>query len=440
VADTTAPSVLLVVLDTTGAAHLPTYGYDRPISPNVTALARRSLVYRRALAAAPWTLPSHASIFSGRYPSELGFDGWNFDPERVTGSIAGDLAASGRRGWAVSANPILPGVFPLGAGFERVWGVEQLTHPVLLTVFDRLRHREGFQSRGSRVTALALDWLDRLSPRRRPWFLCLNYLDPHAPYRPPEVFAAGIDSERLSDFTQMYNTGRVPVTGELRAAMRDLYDGEIAAMDTAVGELLRGLERRGYDDSNLLVIVTADHGESLGDHGFVGHLLGMPDAVLRVPLLISGLGVEAGEVPTPVQVVQLRATIRALLGLEALPDIAPALPPWGQAPSLLIAEHPEPHWYFEELRGFKADLDAEPWRGNWVAAERDGLKVVFDDRGRGVTYDLRRDGGEAHPLPLSDGAEVVAAYRAWQNGAPATGTQVVSEEARRALEGLGYLR
>src|SRR5438876_8935387 len=145
-------------------------------------------------------------------------------------------------------------------------------------------------------------------------------------------------------------------------------------MDRALGRLLDQFSRRGYDATNLLVVVTADHGEALGEHGLIGHLRGLPDTVLHVPLLIAGPGITPGEVTTPVQTVQLRATVRALLGLPRLPTIAPALPPWGEAPSLLISEHPEPRWYFDELCSMDVGFDPGPWAGNWVAVERDGVK------------------------------------------------------------------
>jgi arylsulfatase A-like enzyme len=254
-----------------------------------------------------------------------------------------------------------------------------------------------------------------------------------------EAFAPGVDPRTVAYDMEMYNSGRLTLTPEVRAAMQGLYDGEVAALDRALGRLLDGLETRGYDASTLLVVITADHGESLGESGFVGHLLGLPDRVLRVPLLLVGPGVTPGEVTEPTQLVQLRATLRALLGLEAFAEIATPLPPWGPAPALLITEHPEPRWYLEELRGFNAALDPAPWQGNWVAVERAGTKVVFDEGGRGATYDLRRDPEERDPRPLSDGAELIAAYRQWRAERPNPTPRGLTDETRRALEAIGYL-
>ena len=437
------PSVLVVVFDTTAVSHLSAYGYQRPTTPNLAAQAHRSLVYRRAVAAAPWTVPSHGAMFFGRYPSELGFHEYDFEGSRMAGTLADDLAATGRAARAISANPWVPQTDALRAGFGAMWDVTHLIDPFALRIINKLRHHWGYKGSGKRVTDLALDWIDRLSPRAQPWFLFLNFMDPHAPYAPPpskeRAFAPGIDPARVAE-ARMYNSGRVTLTSEDRTAVQNLYDGEIAEMDEAFGQLLRGLEKRGYDSKNLLLIVTADHGENLGEHGLIGHLLGMSDALLHVPLLISGPGVPSGEVVSPVQTVQLRATVRVLLGLEALPDIAPPLPPWGPPPSLLISERSQMQWYFDWFRDVKDDVDVDPWSGDWVAVERDGLKVVFDDRGRGATYDLRTDPGEDDPHPLSEGAALVQAYREWQQASAGLQPAHLQITAPPPLRALGYIQ
>ena len=432
------PSVLFVVLDTTATGHLSAYGYAKPTTPNLEALARRSLVYRRAVSAASWTVPAHASMFSGLYPSELGFDGSRFSPQGEPGSLAGDLEATGRTAYAISANPVLRTTPILRAGYRALWQGDRLMRPLLLEFLGSLGWRQEEAARGGQITDLAVDWLDRLAPRGKPWFLFLNYVDTHFPYRPPrrerDQFAPGFDPKVLGD----YLSAERPLPLEIAAELHAVYDAEVAAMDRALGRLLDELSQRGYDATNLLVIVTADHGEALGEHGLVGHLRGLPDTVLHVPLLISGPGITPGEVTTPVQTVQLRATVRALLGLSPLRAIAPALPPWGEAPSLLITEHPELRWYLGELCSLNARFDPSPWAGNWVAVERDGLKVVFNDQGRGRTYRLADDPDENDPRPLAEGASLVQAYTAWhqREWSMARGPSL---DQRSALETLGYV-
>jgi len=441
----TAPSVLMVVLDTTAVHHLSAYGYARPTTPNLEALAQRSLVYTRDVSAAPWTIPSHAAIFSGHYPSDLGFEGFDFEAGTAAGSIAGDLAATGRIAAAISANPFVPQNPTLRTGFAESWDVLQLTQPVLLKIVDHLRGHWGYRGPGFRVTELALDWLDRIAPHGHPWFLFVNYMDPHAPYTPParerQEFAPEVPRGEVADDPRYYNTRSMPLTPEAVADMRDLYDGEVHAMDRALGRLLDGLAARGFDASNLLVVVLADHGETLGEHGMMGHLLGMWETLLHVPLLIEGPGVEPGRVDVPVQSVQLRATVRALLGLPPLPDVAGALPPWGAAPELLVSQRHEIPWYFDELREVRKDFDTRPWRGNWVALERDGRKVVVDEEdGRGVAFDLRADPDEEHPEPLAPDDPLTAAYRGWLLARNPIRSGEPIARARDRLHALGYVR
>ena len=222
------PSVLFVVLDTTATGHLSAYGYAKPTTPTLDALAQRSLVYRRAVSPASWTVPAHASMFSGLYPSELGFDGSSFSPQHERGSVASDLEASGRTAYAIAANPLVGRNAALRAGYRALWRGDHLTRPFLLRLLDGLRWREEVPTRGDQITDLALDWLDRLAPRGKPWFLFLNYVDPHVPYRPPQrerdEFAPGVHPDLVADLTQRYGSGRRPLTPEVTAAMRALYD------------------------------------------------------------------------------------------------------------------------------------------------------------------------------------------------------------------------
>jgi arylsulfatase A-like enzyme len=439
-----APSVLLVVLDTTAAGHLGAWGYARPTSPHLDRLAAASMHYARAVSPAPWTAPAHGSIFTGLYPSELGFEGDGFTT-RPDGALASDLAATGRPAHAISANPWIPRLGMLRQGFERAWDVDDLVTPFPRKIADKMHGLWGYRGSGERVTTLALDWLDRLAPRDRPWFLFLNYLDPHAPYTPPAAEYARFATQpgpppAVDDDTRPYNDRRLPLTPEVMTTIRDLYDAEIATMDAAFARLMDELARRGWDASNLLVVVTADHGESLGRHGFLGHLLAMTDDVLHVPLLVHGPGVAAGTVTAPVQTTQIRATVLGLLGAPVPAGIAAALPPWGTAPELIISERAPIAWYMEQLLAENHHLDVAPWEGSWVAVEQGSLKTVFDDRGRTSTFDLRTDPGETTPLPAADGAPLVAAYRRWQEATALTRARVPNATTAESLRALGYLR
>lgn len=447
-ADAAQPSVLLVVLDTVSAHHLSAYGYGRPTDATLAALARRGMLYQRAVSTAPWTVPSHASIFTGLYPSELGFDGANFAAADWPGSLAGDLRARGFQTVGLTANPSLTGWPELGEGFDHLWTEHRLASRPGGLLRDRLLgHEATYQTHGERITDLALDWLDRHSTRGQPWMLFLNYLDAHAPYDPPDrlraKFAAG--AEHLTEDNRPYNTGALPASAQTVDSMRHLYDAEIAAMDEALGRLLAGLEARGYDSAKLLVVVTADHGESFGEHGFYGHLLGMPDTVLRVPLVLAGYGVPQGVVEQNVQPLQIRSTVDTILSVPLSDRAAAPLPPWGGAPEFLISEHPQPKWYLRGLEGMGTPFTPDPhWVGNWTAVEHGGIKVVFDDTlTRGATYDLAADPAEQRPLPLDAGRASLDRYRTWRTALAANrpaAPSELSEAAKERLRAVGYMQ
>jgi arylsulfatase A-like enzyme len=447
-ADAAAPSVLLVVLDTVSARHLSTYGYGRPTDPALAALARRGMLYKRAVSTAPWTVPSHASIFTGQYPSELGFDGANFSAPVWPGSLAGDLRQQGFQTVGLTANPGLTGWPELGNGFDRLWSEHRLAARPAALLVDWLLGREAtYQTRGERITDLALDWLDRHSTRGRPWMLFLNYLDAHAPYDPPprlrDTFAPG--AEHLTADNRPYNTGALPASAATTESMRQLYDAEVAAMDEALGRLLAGLHARGYDQSKLLVVVTADHGESFGEHGFYGHLLGMPDTVLHVPLVLAGYGVPQGVVDESVQPLQIRSTVDTILDLPLSDRAAAPLPPWGSGPEFLISEHPQPKWYLRGLEGLGTPFTPDPrWLGNWTAVEHGGIKVVFDETlTRGGTYDLAADPDETRPQPLGAGRASLDRYRTWRTALAANrpaAPSELSEAAKERLRAVGYMQ
>jgi arylsulfatase len=321
------PPLLLVTLDTTRVDHLSAYGYPRGTTPGLAALARQSVRYDRAWSTSAWTLPAHASLFTGLYPSSHGarFDSagdavlgtrvrmpiaqWvragALAPEHTT--LAERLAAAGYRTGAFVAGPWLHRSFGLLQGFD--------------TKDDAV---SGFAGRpADEVTDRATAWLEDLSSEpARPWFLFVNYFDPHAPYAPPPGYD---DLPRAKDPVPDVDAvvaGTRPLTGDERQILVDRYDGEIRFMDHHLGRLLRAV-RAAPGGERALIVVTADHGEAFGEGGRMGHTYWLGEEILRVPLLVrhpDGRG--AGTVSTaPVSLVDLLPLVSAELGLPAPEDV-----------------------------------------------------------------------------------------------------------------------
>jgi arylsulfatase A-like enzyme/Flp pilus assembly protein TadD len=391
-------AVVLVSIDTLRADRLAVYGYSAGRTPALTAFARDAVVFDRAYAHAPQTLPAHASIFTGHLPFEhkvrdnLGF---------TLGDGATTLAALFRgagykTGGFVSAY-VLRKETGIGQGFD----VYDATFPAMAA--DRSPAQ--VQRPGLQTLSAAKAWLDSLSSDR--FFLFFHIYEPHKPYRAPHEFA-------------------------------DLapYDGEVAFADQITGLLLESLKKRGWYD-NATIIVMSDHGEGLGDHIEEEHGLFLYDEVVRVPWLMKlpareGAAAHGRHARDPVQHIDLLPTLAASHGLT-LPkglrgrDLGPVLANRGSvAPQGIYAEALYPRYHF----GWSELLSLSDDRFRYIKAPREEL------------YDLERDPDERTNV-VGERTQTVAALRsaldALVAGRDIDAPSAVSDEDRQRLAALGYV-
>jgi arylsulfatase A-like enzyme len=348
-----APNVLLIVLDTVGAGHLSLYGYQRPTSPTLDDLAPRGIRFDRAKATSSFTLPSHASMFTGRWPHELSA-GWispldDADPTlaeflgsrgyATTGIIANYsycAADSGLgRGFTDFRDYIFPGLTAfhtavlidrLVTGMESLerFGEDRLNFSLLSAPVQKL----GSLFHDDRKSAAVvnhefLDWLSRRRPLERPFFAFLNFYDAHSPYQVPKPgvhrFTDEPPNDRERNLIEGWTALSDPNPSDLNiAVVRDAYDKCVADLDEQLGRLIDELERRGVLERTW-VILTADHGESFGEHkGVFLHGTSLYQTEVHVPLLIIPPGGTAREqvVTETVSLRNLPATIVDVLGLK----------------------------------------------------------------------------------------------------------------------------
>jgi arylsulfatase A-like enzyme len=415
------PNVLLVSLDTTRADHLSVYGYARPTSPNLDALAREAVVYERAYSTTSWTLPAHASLFTGKYPSSHGV---RHDPEgalvladaigahegiraRALGAGEATLAAllrdAGWRTGAVVGGPWLLRTFGLGEGFD--------------SYDDRgIRNSSGRRARD--VTESALAWLDS-GPE--PFFLFLNYFDPHVPYAPPARWAASFLPRGVKpDPTKA-------------AHAEALYDAEILYMDYELGRVFAHLREAGQWDRTLVVVV-ADHGELLGERGLWGHENWLWEPLVHIPMLVKPAGgVRGGERRDELaSLVDVAPLVLEACGLAAPADLQGGEPGARHHPVLAEVNPIDPRSY------------PVSWRGLWQERE----KVLESSAGERHLFDLADDPGEAQDLAADDAertdralARLARAFAALPPPpAPDAAPPVrVDEDTVEALRRLGYL-
>lgn len=313
------PNVLVVTIDTLRDDHLSGAGYGRPTSPELDRFAGRGVRFTRAFSAGSCTAPSHASIFTGVYPSFHSVGGFNSRypllADEVT--LAERLAAAGYDTAAVVSNPVLARRLGLDQGFA--------------VYDDRLEGRERNRDRPEQDAAAAVEKARRyLAGLDEPWFLWLHLQDPHGPYEPPpdaprlgvpeaEAAAAGPVLPVGDDQSGHEAIPQYQALGDERRAgvYQHRYDREIATADRELGRWLAELAAAGELDDTL-VAITADHGEALGEDGFWfahGHSVGLDQ--VRVPLVLTGPGLPAGgEIATPVTNAALFATVLEAVGLE----------------------------------------------------------------------------------------------------------------------------
>jgi arylsulfatase A-like enzyme len=310
---------VLITLDTTRADHLGAYGYRLDTSPHFDALALESRRYTEAYSTSSWTLPAHASLFTGKFPTTHGAQ---YAPDGALALGREIEAPAGVRARGLPAStPTLAGL--LGQAGYRSAGF--VAGPWLLRSFGLARGFDhwddaGILDHGGRaaadVTHAAIEWL-RARPEG-PFLLFLNYFDPHFPYEPsPEDAKRFLPPGTAPDPTQREQWGA-------------LYDAEIRRMDASLGELLAFLEEEGlYDDT--LIVVTSDHGELLGEHDEWGHGRLLYQELVRVPLLVKPA--EAAPIPRVIEErTQLVDVFRWLVEAAGVP--APADTPGPEHPML----------------------------------------------------------------------------------------------------------
>lgn len=320
-ASANAPNVLLVVLDAVRAADLSAYGYARRTTPELERLAQRSVRFERAIVTAPWSLTSHASMFTGRFPHEMSAD-WDVPLDETHPTLAETLRDRGYRTAGFVANNFYgKREFGLSRGFLHYESRKFDTAAMIATAklggllvraFNRLTnsyHRPGRMD-ASEVNRRLLGWL--AAPTARPFFVFINYFDAHEPYVAPAPYSRMFSGTEPS--TRRVREAQRHTEAELRG-LRDAYDQTIAYVDNQLGLLLAELERRRLL-ANTVVVVTSDHGEEFGEHGWAIHGNGLYLPALHVPLLISFPGkVPAGRViPDPVTLRDLPATVADFLG------------------------------------------------------------------------------------------------------------------------------
>ncbi len=416
-------NVVLVVIDTLRPDHLATYGYGRDTAPFLGSLARQGVVFD-GLSTSSWTKPATASLLTGLLPvRHQTFARRDRLPADVT-TLAERLKDLGYQTVGASANGWVSPTFGFDRGFDTFFLEENVSAGVL--VGDFLHHLDGLKT-----------------PLKPPYFLYLHLIDPHLPYDPPRAWDGGPlpaalrgHPVTLDEVDATHVRQRSP---ELMARARDLYDGEIREADGGLETTVRWLTEHGLMRGTVLV-VTADHGEEMGEHGRMSHGQTLYEEVVRVPLVIHAPHrVPGGRRLGTASLLDIVPTLADLLGMRAhgLDGVSLA--------GLLRRDRSAPP-PLADRRPFLLHLDFQD--GTALALREGSKKLILSGHPyRKELFDLQGDQGEAHDL-LERGAgaelerlgsEMADLYNSGSRSASERASVSMTDGLVQKLAALGYI-
>jgi arylsulfatase A-like enzyme len=412
-----AKGVVLVSIDTLRRDHVGAYGYAKPTTPALDALARRAIVADDAVSVSSWTLPAHLSMLTSVDPGAHGGVDMQHGSNRRFPSVATLFKRAGYATQAITSHLYVSSVYGLDEGFDYL-------------AFHQDR-------RASDVADRAIGLLDRLGDR--PFFLFLHFYDPHWHYAPPpetlglfEPSYAGKVTGMWGDFSKLDRASLKPAD---LAHILALYDGEIRYTDDHLKRILTHLAQRGLDRGTL-VLVTSDHGEEFLEHGSWEHQKTLYEEVVRIPLMVAGPDVAPRREPQQASLLDVAPTLLSWAGLS--------VPSHARGRSLL-SPLPEREAYGETDHTNdgtrKLFVRAGQGRGKTILSlRREDLSVAREE-----WYDLATDPGETANRPPREDAAAVLVRRAvdhWKQardqGAGAPAVQLTAEQRER-LRALGYV-
>lgn len=469
------PNILLVVLDALRHDAIETHGLPAGSTPAIAELARRGSAFPHAYATSSWTLPSHTSMFTGLLPRSVGLGQAPDGPrgarpalEQVaTRMLPHVLHEAGYRTQGFSTNLWASEHAGFDLGFERfTYTTPDRGGRINAMLGGRWRARlawslEGLRARSdngaAQIGRLVRDAIGEWSGQPTFWFV--NLCECHSPYLPPrpwndlpagERVRAALEARRHLSFQAMclYAAGRWKIPAPALERMRHLYGRAAAYMDQWIADALEALDRRGILDQTL-VIVTADHGENFGDHGFIGHGFSVNEALIHVPLVLAGPG--ATDVAEPFSLAELPRLVAEAAQLEKHPWRERELPDGvavAQYDPIGRADHPRVQSFADRWQLGEEAIGRLTASFTSVTDGRHKLVMRNEDE---LLYDLKSDPGESTPLDPLRGSDSFAHLRAAlqhpsviATPAPASGSAIpASAEELADLEHqmklLGYL-
>jgi len=476
------PNIIFIVLDTCRADVFYQL-LDQGLLPGIEQIFSKAKEFRNARAVAPWTVPSHGSMFSGLLPTDHGTSANDpyFDPS--TTPIAQRLQLAGYETVGLSANPWITPNFNFASGFERFktenevfWGGRDLSDLVklgspaeqvirllkrtastsapktfanaLYAKFLANRHDDGAR----RLTNDAIKWLSNRACGD-PFFLFCNYVEPHLEYDPPakylqEELPGGVREHEAHGVNQdqwAYVTESVEMSEFDFEILWALYRAEIRYLDSQIARLFEELESDGLLDDTAIIVVS-DHGENIGDHGLMDHQYCLYETLLQVPLVIRHPQTfDSGRSEELVETHRLYETVADIAGIDGTePGTAPSLVDENEPTNYAIAEYTAPQPSVETLDEEYGPLSDDSWQYDRAlrAIQTGRWKYIEASDGTFELYDLQSDPDELTPATNDDVLaklrDVLETRRGSLEGPDSDYTDIKARN-REQLRDLGYL-
>lgn len=497
-----APNVILIMVDTLRADRLSCYGYRRLTSPRLDAFAEESVLYAAAISPGVWTPPSHASIFTGTYPSRHGVDRTHPYLDCPLTVLPEYMRRHGYRTFGVSSSYWIDAATRFDRGFDVFRQGWQLVQAGSNLPLERQRRRapgyrgpsaprtlgEGLRSAANRVDAafwrrccqpiMAVDkgagrvnrivdrWIRQWTTMDEPVFSFIHYMEPHLPYRPPGRFRhrhltarAEVRARRINQHAPKFISGRVRMGAEDLDVLGQLYDAEVSYTDDCIGEVLDGLRTSRLLDRSI-VIVTSDHGENLGEHGLMDHMFSVHEPVIHVPLLVrypgrAHRGIEGGLVQTH----DIFPTLVALLedaagtsgngstGFDRTQLQGGPLPPFGVPRDFAVTELNDIQPPIPTLIRRYPYFDWKPYDRHLRAVRTLTHKYVRTSTGGEELYAVVDDPGELRNVATTERSRTIQ-FRSWLDAweasmapaEPRADDRAPEAATRRTLQALGNIQ
>jgi arylsulfatase A-like enzyme len=459
----TRTNILLIVVDTLRWDFVSAYGFPRPLTPNMDALAREGVLYENAISASPWTTPSHASLFTGQYPSRNGVDGRNILLDPASKTLAAELSRIGFQTAGFINNVYIRRQTGLGRGFqqyEEFWGRNECSSIMLLIEFirEKFNPREdtgAMETRNSINQWLRHDWTGK-----HPFFLFVHLMEPHAPYGTPDsqvqkFLPPGVTPHQAAKVNQdpeIFISGKLKMTSRDFEILTALYQNDVNYVDSVIGGIIQDFRERNLLD-NTLVIFTSDHGEHFGDHELMSHELSLYDVLLRVPLILRfpHRNHSGTRIKETVQMIDIFPSILHYIKSDAKLDL--------QGFSLLpdFFERKDHSYVFSEYNNLRAadkmkrrfpDLPDSPvWRKKVLKSVRSlDWKFIWASDGARELYSIANDPYEkdnlaqSQPEQVKKMQDILAKWTTSFKPSRFYKNEEISREALDELRALGYVQ